>query len=123
MRPEPIAKILPHTLQTIARARSVRAMTTNAARDYRAAQLAALLIEWAWEQPDGESWGDPQAAAKGYVQHVLDNGFTTPSQATTDPDRWVWELVEILGFGPDFDPFAAHVAISRVIDETDLFND
>lgn len=100
-------------------ARRVRHMTTN--NDYRIVQLTAQLISWEAETPDDEY--TPQDKAKIFVQGVLDEDFTTPAQADDEPSRWVWEIVELLGYGPDLDRFEAHQYISDLIDECDFFND
>lgn len=106
-------------LQSMLTARRLDRMTTN--NDYRIVQLTAQLITWEAETPDDEY--TPQDKAKIFVQGVLDEGFTTPAQADDEPSRWVWEIVELLGYGPGFDPFEAHEYISRLIDECDFFND
>jgi hypothetical protein len=102
-------------------------MTTNndhADTQYEIARRAALLIEDQAiadeETSDIEVKGStPQDRVKLYVQATLDNGYISSMDDTP-----VWELVELLGFDRDnFDPFAAHEAIARAIDETDLFND
>lgn len=115
--PEPIATILPRTLRTIARARSVRAMTTNddTERDYELARRAALLIE---DEADNGA-ENPVEAAKAYVTSVLDDGQDRIPGVDDVP---VWELVEMLGFTPQDDPFVIAQAIHELIDNTDLFN-
>lgn len=117
VRPEPIATILPRTLQMIANARSVRSMTTN---DYRIAQLVAGIIEdteLTAPADAPETW-NVKEAAKSYVQRVLDNGWTSSFDDTP-----VWELVRLLGGDPAYDPFEMHAKIAALIDEIDLFND